>query len=198
MTKVLAICAASGRPLQWVTKEDAITHQALKKVQYQIGREDQFVFRGGINRASGIQSQIATAPIIAVVDANPKRTVYTPPVSNSVLFKRDGKTCIYCGRTFGYRDLTREHLHPRSKGGGDDWMNLATSCGYHNNLKGDIPHNEFCERYNIQPHYLPYIPSFSEYLFLQECDYALPVQIEYLMLFFPKVSRIHQIAKGYL
>ena len=146
MTMVLVISAATGQPMQWVTQEEAISHHALNKVVYQIGDPEQFVFHGGMNRITGTQSKLASAPIIAVNGVNPKGRTPIPPISNSVLFKRDGRICIYCGQKFNFRELTREHLHPRSKGGRDHWLNLATSCRLHNNMKGDMTHEEFCDR----------------------------------------------------
>jgi len=62
--------------------------------------------------------------------------------SNHNLFDRDGRRCLYCGRTEaqvrrgGYR-LTRDHVMPLSRGGGDVWRNVATACEPCNNLKAD-------------------------------------------------------------
>jgi 5-methylcytosine-specific restriction endonuclease McrA len=62
--------------------------------------------------------------------------------SNHNLFDRDGRRCLYCGRTeaqvrrTGHR-LTRDHVMPLSRGGGDVWRNVATACEPCNNLKAD-------------------------------------------------------------
>ncbi len=50
------------------------------------------------------------------------------------IFKRDGQRCQYCGST---RDLTLDHLIPRSKGGKSSWTNLVTACKKCNTKKGD-------------------------------------------------------------
>ncbi|HEV7590246.1 MAG TPA: HNH endonuclease [Longimicrobium sp.] len=62
--------------------------------------------------------------------------------SNHNLFDRDGRRCLYCGRTegqvrhAGYR-LTRDHVMPLSRGGRDVWRNVATACEPCNNAKAD-------------------------------------------------------------
>lgn len=50
------------------------------------------------------------------------------------IFKRDGGKCQYCGST---KDLTLDHLIPRSKGGKSTWTNLVTACKKCNSIKGD-------------------------------------------------------------
>lgn len=50
------------------------------------------------------------------------------------IFIRDQFTCQYCGRHGG--DLTIDHVHPRSLGGGHSWENLVTACKACNHRKG--------------------------------------------------------------
>jgi hypothetical protein len=52
-------------------------------------------------------------------------------ISKSVrfeIFARDAFTCQYCGRRPPDVVLELDHIHPRSKGGTDDLINLVTSC----------------------------------------------------------------------
>lgn len=44
------------------------------------------------------------------------------------VFKRDSFTCQYCGRKAPDVILHVDHISPVSKGGGDDLLNLITSC----------------------------------------------------------------------
>lgn len=44
------------------------------------------------------------------------------------VFKRDAFTCQYCGRKAPDVVLQADHIHPHSKGGQDDILNLITSC----------------------------------------------------------------------
>ena len=62
-------------------------------------------------------------------------------VTNTFLFARDEYTCQYCGRhrsELGYRQsLTRDHVVPISRGGGNGWRNVVTACSRCNLNKGD-------------------------------------------------------------
>jgi hypothetical protein len=52
-------------------------------------------------------------------------------VSKSIrfeVFARDAFTCQYCGRRPPEVVLECDHIHPQSKGGGDEIINLITSC----------------------------------------------------------------------
>jgi len=50
------------------------------------------------------------------------------------VFKRDGYQCGYCGSK---KNLTIDHIIPRSKGGDNSWTNLVTCCNRCNNDKDD-------------------------------------------------------------
>lgn len=62
-------------------------------------------------------------------------------VTNTFLFARDSYRCQYCGRhekDLGAREwLTRDHIHPQSKGGENSWENCITACSRCNHKKGD-------------------------------------------------------------
>jgi len=49
------------------------------------------------------------------------------------VFLRDKFTCQYCGSS---KELTFDHLLPRSKGGKTDWGNVVTACSNCNVKKG--------------------------------------------------------------
>lgn len=52
------------------------------------------------------------------------------------VFLRDEFTCQYCGKKFPAKDLTFDHVQPRSRGGGSAWDNIVTACGPDNLRKG--------------------------------------------------------------
>lgn len=58
------------------------------------------------------------------------------------VFKRDDFTCQYCGRKSPDVVLEVDHIVPRAAGGGDDVVNLTTSCWSCNSGKSDRPLNE--------------------------------------------------------
>lgn len=77
---------------------------------------------------TGAQSQIDLHPIIAVRGASQVNLFdVVPSLTNAKLFKRDRYTCAYCGDVH-LRGLTRDHIIPTSKGGGDIWQNVASAC----------------------------------------------------------------------
>lgn len=53
------------------------------------------------------------------------------------VFKRDSFTCQYCGRKAPDVILEVDHIHPVSKGGDNDILNLVTSCKDCNSGKSD-------------------------------------------------------------
>lgn len=73
-----------------------------------------------------------------------KREVYTKiaQLTQRNLFTRDNHQCQYCNRYHSEfsqgEKLTRDHVHPRAKGGRDIWENVVTSCSTCNNKKADF------------------------------------------------------------
>jgi 5-methylcytosine-specific restriction endonuclease McrA len=52
------------------------------------------------------------------------------------VFFRDGHQCQYCLHKLPARELTCDHVIPRSQGGRTSWDNLVTACGPCNRRKG--------------------------------------------------------------
>ncbi len=73
------------------------------------------------------------------------------------LFRRDRGACQYCGSS---KQLTIDHVIPRSKGGKTSWTNLVTACNRCNVLKGDKPP----EQVGMQLRVAPFTPSLSYFL----------------------------------
>ena len=55
-------------------------------------------------------------------------------VNRNRIMRRDGHSCVYCGSK---KNLTIDHIIPKSKGGENTWMNLVTCCSPCNLKKGD-------------------------------------------------------------
>jgi 5-methylcytosine-specific restriction endonuclease McrA len=47
---------------------------------------------------------------------------------NALIFLRDGYECQYCPGVFSRKNLTVDHVIPRSQGGKRKWNNLSTAC----------------------------------------------------------------------
>lgn len=73
-------------------------------------------------------------PVIVQLLANVRipRLALQPTRSNILL--RDEDTCQYCGKRT--RELTLDHVIPRSRGGQSTWENLVASCRSCNGKKG--------------------------------------------------------------
>ncbi|MCA8882834.1 MAG: HNH endonuclease [Rhodobacteraceae bacterium] len=52
------------------------------------------------------------------------------------VFLRDEFTCQYCGGRFSAKELTFDHVIPRSKGGSSAWTNIVACCSADNLRKG--------------------------------------------------------------
>ena len=57
------------------------------------------------------------------------------------ILKRDGYTCMYCGRNGGER-MTIDHIVPKSLGGRTIWENVVSACRPCNLKKGNKSLNE--------------------------------------------------------
>ena len=122
----------SGQPRGWLTLNEAITAYARGGVLYGIGESLAPVF-GGIQRLTGIRSEIVLQPIIALEGRVLNHV--TPPLCNRTLFRRDDHRCLYCGSQFRRSELTRDHVIPISRGGGNKWENVVAACKRCNWLK---------------------------------------------------------------
>lgn len=68
------------------------------------------------------------------------------------IYKRDHHQCVYCGST---KDLTLDHVMPKSRGGGNDWTNLVTSCFKCNLRKG----NRTPDEAKMAMRHKPFVPT---------------------------------------
>lgn len=62
-----------------------------------------------------------------------KKVILTKP-TKSAIYRRDGNKCQYCSST---KNLTIDHIIPKSKGGDNSWENMCLSCSTCNTKKGD-------------------------------------------------------------
>ena len=61
------------------------------------------------------------------------------PLSVDQLIERDGPSCVWCGRELWRRDLTLEHVVPRSRGGHATAENAVVACRSCNKRRGSKP-----------------------------------------------------------
>ncbi len=154
-----------GAPLGWISPEAATTYYATDSVAWSVGDVVK-TMRGGFNAANGRHSAIDLHPIIATRGAA-RISLFdaVPTLTNAKLFKRDRFQCCYCGTLHGPhgRGLTREHIVPVSRGGRDEWSNVASACGPCNHIKGARTLQET----GLRLRYVPYVPSVFEDILLK-------------------------------
>jgi 5-methylcytosine-specific restriction endonuclease McrA len=181
---------AAGMPLEWIDYQDAVRLYHLEQVAYGCGS---LLYRlhGGICAKTGRRSIIEVNSIIATYGNNhalaKARSRYVPPLNNHTLFKRDAHICMYCGKRFSGKELSREHVTPLSRGGSDKWNNVVTACKRCNNHKaGRTP-----EEAHMQLLAIPFTPNHAEYIFLKGRR-ILADQMEFLLAHFPRSSPLHR------
>jgi 5-methylcytosine-specific restriction endonuclease McrA len=175
----------SGVPRQWITYDEAITYHAKKAVAWSLG--DIVVRYHGGRQEDGTMSYLESPSIIAIRGHgfNPQKHAKVG-ISNRTLFGRDRNICAYCGGHFAnFRELSRDHIIPRSRGGPNTWMNIVTSCRKCNAKKGD----RLLKEVGMELIYVPYVPCHYENLILQSRT-ILADQMDYLMAGLPKSSRV--------
>lgn len=113
-------------PLRVVTWRKAILLVMLGKVEV-IEEYERFI--------RGIRLSI---PLPAVIRLNRFIKRKTPIIkfSRHNLYIRDRGICQYCGSPFDQKELTYDHVVPRSKGGQTEWTNIVTCCMSCNLRKG--------------------------------------------------------------
>lgn len=151
----------SGAPVRWIAWEEAACLYTRTMIAWTAG-ESVFTLRGGVCRATGLRSELRVNSIIAVKRCAGSRFVSrsVPPLNNRELFLRDAHLCLYCGQQYPAGQLTRDHVVPISRGGGDRWSNVVSACRACNTRKG----NRLPEEAGFTLLAVPYVPNWAEYL----------------------------------
>ncbi len=79
-------------------------------------------------------------------------------INRQRILTRDNYECVYCGKN---KDLTIDHIIPKSRGGKNTWLNLVTCCSKCNSFKNDRTPEEA----NMSLRYKPQIPSILHDIF---------------------------------
>lgn len=72
--------------------------------------------------------------------------------SRQSVFARDDFTCGYCGNMFKSKELTIDHIVPRSQGGATSWNNVISSCFKCNQRKGGCTPAQANMKLLFKPH----------------------------------------------
>jgi len=77
------------------------------------------------------------------------------------ILARDRWRCSYCGKKFSAKELTYDHVVPKSRGGKTCWENIVTCCIPCNSKKGDKTPQEANMRIRKRPTRPDWVPIFT-------------------------------------
>lgn len=175
----------AGQPIEWLHWKEAVCLHARELVSWRLGGVVRQVY-GGRSRLTGLRTRIELPAIIACGGTRLARVRTVPSLTNSALFARDNYQCLYCGQYFSSGGLSRDHVHPVSRGGEDRWENVVAACKHCNQKKG----NDLLSETSMQLIALPYRPNTAEYLALINSKRIRGDQMEFLRPQFSKNSRL--------
>lgn len=113
-------------PLMVVPWKKAVIMVILRKVE--VIEEYDRVIRG--------MSFALKLPAVIRLSRYIRRKTAIVKFSRQNLYFRDRGRCQYCGTLFESKELTYDHVIPRSKGGQTEWTNIVTCCMACNLKKG--------------------------------------------------------------
>ena len=174
----------AGQPVEWLSWQEATCLYARDMVAWTLGDQVRTVF-GGMSRLTGLQSSIALHSIIACAGHVSCKPRLVPPLTNRALFRRDLHLCMYCGVRFGERELTRDHVLPKSRGGPPHRPHQVAAGKPSKQPKG----NRLPEEAGMEMLAVPYQPNTAEWLALINSDRIRGDQMEFLRTQFSPQSR---------
>lgn len=184
---ILALSVA-GVPHRWLDIDRAAYYVAADKVAWSLG-EPAVILHGGLHRATGLISELTLPPVMALARSEAMvRHAHAIPLGrddNSLLGKRDRMICAYCGEKIRPGDLTRDHVHPRARGGKDVWTNVVAahrSCNMRKACRTP-------EEAGMPLLYVPYSPCRFEH-FILSGRHIVADQMNYLANRLPAHSRV--------
>ncbi|MEP1126346.1 MAG: HNH endonuclease [Ilumatobacter sp.] len=106
-------------------------------------------------------TSIEIPSVIARTTAINRRSYRPPGCTARRVRLRDAHTCQFVidGRACDALGDSVDHLHPRSLGGDDAWLNLVASCKAHNNAKANRTLDQMGERYGWRLRRAPFAPT---------------------------------------
>ena len=137
----VAVLNASYEPLGIVTRHRAMVFLMMERAVVVEAVDGQ-----GVQTAGGLTLQLPR--VIAFREMVRSPSVYRPmPWSRRALLERDQHRCAYCLE----RGSTVDHVLPRSRGGGNTWLNTVAACSPCNSRKDDRTPEEAGMQLLFQP-----------------------------------------------
>lgn len=133
--KDVLLLNSSYQPIKIISWQRAIELWYIKKADIIEGY-------GGKPLKSAFISMAFPAVIRLKYYIKPYRKSRFIRLSRLNVYTRDNFTCLYCGKQPGTKNLTLDHVLPKSRGGAFSWQNLATACLECNYIKADMTPEE--------------------------------------------------------
>lgn len=144
MSKPVLLLNASFEPMCTVSTRRAANLMLEGKVEVISSREGELV------RSARQEFPMPTVlRLVKYVNVPRTRKAY---LTRKAVLARDNYTCAYCGEQKPLKDMTMDHIHPRSKGGPNTWKNVVACCFPCNQRKGDTSLEELGWRLRFQPY----------------------------------------------
>lgn len=93
-------------------------------------------------------------PSVVALKSYQSQNHIAPFTRMGILLREKGK-CAYCHTPLKRKDLTFDHIYPRSKGGDTSWQNVVASCQSCNSKKA----NKLLADSGLKLHVKPYAPT---------------------------------------
>lgn len=100
------------------------------------------------------------------------------------IYIRDKFKCQYCDIKLPRKQLTLDHVLPKSKGGQNTWKNLVTCCEKCNCRKGD----KLLDNFHLNLNKIPIEPKWNPYMLIKITDEDPDEWWSYLGIFKPNVK----------
>lgn len=117
---------ASYEPLQVISWQRAVSMLVLGKVE---------VVKSYDRLLRAVSWSVRVPSVVRLTRYVRRRRVQVAMTRRNI-FARDNFQCQYCLKKFSEKELTRDHVVPRSQGGGMTWENIVAACGRCNRDKG--------------------------------------------------------------
>ena len=131
-------------PLSLISWKASITYLWMNKVTVLDWYDDWLV------RSTNWETKV---PAVVMLKKMQRRRSYSR-FSKTNLFIRDMYICQYCGKPYGKKELTMDHVLPLSLGGETKWENVVAACASCNGKKAN--------KVDIKPKRSPYRPEYFE------------------------------------
>jgi 5-methylcytosine-specific restriction endonuclease McrA len=153
LSKQVLILNQSFEPISICTAQKAILLLFLMKAEI-VSERNGLLIRS-VNYQMPYPSVIRLVSYIRI----PYRRI---EISKRNIHLRDGFKCQYCGSRS--KELTVDHVIPKSRGGDDNWENLVSACKKCNNKKANSTPEEAKMRLLVKPYRPNYILFIQRYM----------------------------------